>query len=131
MFKSDSDNQGGEESAYGGMGSSFSDKAIRLNFIRKVSVDDGADGGDSGRASLCIWGISPTHIASLPQQYVSFPQQFCFISPTILLHFPNNLLHFPNNMSHFPNHMSHFPNTFSHFPNTILCQFAKQILCCV
>merc|ERR1712032_1375693 len=28
--------QGGEESAYGGMGSSFSDKAIRLNFIRKV-----------------------------------------------------------------------------------------------
>ena len=85
----------------------------------------------SGRASLCIWGISPTHIASLPQQYVSFPQQFCFISPTILLHFPNNLLHFPNNMSHFPNHMSHFPNTFSHFPNTILCQFAKKILCCV
>ena len=38
MFKSDSDNQGGEESAYGGMGSSFSDKAIRLNFIRKVIV---------------------------------------------------------------------------------------------
>jgi len=28
--------QGGEESGYGGMGSSFSDKAIRLNFIRKV-----------------------------------------------------------------------------------------------
>ena len=34
MFKSDS--QGGEEGGYGGMGSSFSDKAIRLNFIRKV-----------------------------------------------------------------------------------------------
>jgi len=28
--------QGGEESGYGGMGSSFSDKAIRLNFVRKV-----------------------------------------------------------------------------------------------
>jgi len=28
--------QGGEEGGYGGMGSSFSDKAIRLNFIRKV-----------------------------------------------------------------------------------------------
>ena len=48
MFKSDSDAQGGEESGYGGMGSSFSDKAIRLNFIRKVSDDDGGDGGDSG-----------------------------------------------------------------------------------
>merc|ERR1712116_63233 len=28
--------QGGEDGGYGGMGSSFSDKAIRLNFIRKV-----------------------------------------------------------------------------------------------
>ena len=37
MFMSDSHNQGAEESGYGGMGSSFSDKAIRLNFIRKVS----------------------------------------------------------------------------------------------
>ena len=73
-----------------------------------------------GRAALCIWGISPTHIASLPQQLVSFPQQFCFISPTILLHFPNNLLHFPNNMVHFPNNMSHFPKPFSHFPNNFV-----------
>ena len=39
MFKSDSEyQQGGEESGYGGMGSSFSDKAIRLNFIRKVCI---------------------------------------------------------------------------------------------
>ena len=73
-----------------------------------------------GVISLCIWGTSPTHFASLPQQFVSFPQQFCFISPT-------NLLHFPNNFSRFPNKLIHFPKPFSHFPNTILCNFAKNI----
>ena len=69
-----------------------------------------------GVISLCIWGTSPTHIASLPQQLVSFPQQFCFISPTICFTSPTIWFISPTIWVISPNHFLISP--------TILCQFA-------
>ena len=52
MLKGDDSEQGADDGGYGGMSDSFSDKAVRLGFIRKVRRWSRSEGAGAGVKEL-------------------------------------------------------------------------------